>query len=152
MEHIPDELYREIINAIPFVCVDIVIKNGNSFFLAKRKSEPAQGQWFLPGGRVLKNEKLEDAAYQKVQQETGLNVKIEKILGVDETMFPVSTFGVPTHSVNVVFLATTTNPETTVHLDNQNDEYQWYTHIDDVWHPYVKKFLKLAWFKEIDQR
>jgi len=150
MEYIPDELYEEILNAVPFVCVDIVIKNEDSFFLAKRKNKPAQGQWFFPGGRVLKNEKLEDAAIRKIQQETGLNAKIEKILGVDETIFPDGPFGGSVHSVNVVFLANVTNASKTVVLDDQNDEYQWYTHIDDAWHPYVKKFLGLAGFTKAD--
>ncbi len=150
MEHIPDELYKEILKTIPFVCVDVVIKNGDSFFLAKRKNQPAQGQWFLPGGRVLKNEKLADAALRKMSQETGLEGKTERILGVDETMFPEGPYGDTAHSVNVVFLATTTSPKSAVILDDQNDEYQWYTHIDDTWHPYVKKFLGLAGFAKAD--
>lgn len=150
MEYIPDELYREILNAIPFVCVDLVIKDGNSFLLAKRKNQPAQGQWFLPGGRLLKNEKLKDAALRKMHQETGMNGVIEKMLGVDETMFPDGPYGLSVHSVNVVFLITPTNPKNSVVLDEQNDEYKWYTHIDDAWHPYVKKFLELAGFAKAE--
>lgn len=150
MEHIPDELYKEILKAIPFVCVDIVVKNGNSFLLVKRRNQPAQGQWFLPGGRILKNEKLADAALRKLRQEAGLNGNIEKILGVDETMYPKGPYGESIHSVNVVFLATTTALKNTVIIDDQSDEYQWYTHINDAWHPYIKKFLGLAGFAKSD--
>lgn len=150
MEYIPDKLYKEILNAVPFVCADIVIKDGNSFLLAKRKNKPAQGQWFLPGGRVLKNEKLADAALRKMQQETGLSGKIEKLLGVDETMFQDGPYSESVHSVNVVFLATPTTSKDAVVLDEQNDEYRWYTHIEDAWHPYVKKFLGLAGFAKAE--
>ncbi|MFA5997302.1 MAG: NUDIX domain-containing protein [Candidatus Paceibacterota bacterium] len=149
MEYIPDELYKEILNVMPFVCVDMVIKKGDSFLLAKRTNKPAQGQWFFPGGRVLKNEKLEDAVHRKLKQETGLTGKIEKTLGVGETMFPDGPYGDSIHSVNVVFLVTPRNLGEII-LDTQNNEYQWYTHIDDSWHPYVKKFLGLAGFTKVD--
>ncbi len=144
MEYIPDELYEKILTAIPITCVDMVIKNGDSFLLAKRKNNPAQGQWFLLGGRVLKNEKLEDAVLRKMHQETGMRGVIEKMLGVDETMFPDGPYGESIHSVNIVFLITPTTAPDAVVLDEQNDEYQWYTHIDSTWHPYVKKFLEIA--------
>lgn len=150
MEYIPDELYKEILNAIPFACVDMVIKDGNSFLLAKRKNKPAQGQWFLPGGRVLKNERLEDAVLRKMYQETGMRGVIEKMLGADETMFPDGPYGGSVHSVNVVFLITPTTSKTAIVLDEQNDEYQWYTHINDAWHPYVKKFLEMAGFPKTE--
>lgn len=149
MEHIPDELYKEILKVIPFVCVDIVIKNGDTFLLAKRLNKPAQGQWFFPGGRVIKNEELEAAAHRKLKQETGLSGVIEKVLGVDSTMFSDGPYGDSIHSVNVVFLVTPTDPDTII-LNNQNGAYQWYTHIDDSWHPYVKKFLELAGFTKAD--
>jgi hypothetical protein len=64
-------------------------------------------------------------------------------------MFSEGPYGGSIHSVNVVFLITPTGPETIV-LDDQNGEYQWYTHIDDTWHPYVKKFLALAGFTKAE--
>lgn len=143
---IPRELYQQIHAMVPIACVDIVLKNGNFFLLAKRINKPAQGQWFLLGGRILKNEKLEDAARRKILQETSINVTIERMLGADETMFLDGPFGDSTHTVNIVFLATPTNPENLITLDNQNSGYQWFSNVDDAWHPYVKKFLGLAGF------
>lgn len=146
--NIPTELYQQIHEVLPISCVDIVVKNGDSFLLAKRRNKPAQGCWWFLGGRVFKNETLKDAAFRKTQQETGLDITIERILGVDETLFPDGPFGDSTHTINVVFLATLTNPESVIHLDNQNDEYQWFSHIDNDWDPYVKKFLELAGFTQ----
>lgn len=146
--NIPTELYRQIHEVLPISCVDILLKNGDSFLLAKRNNKPAQGYWWFPGGRVLKNETLKDAAFRKTQQETGLDIKIEKILGVNETIFPDGPFDSSTHTINVVFLATCTSPENIVTLDDQNDEYQWFSHIHDTWDPHVKKFLELAGFPQ----
>ncbi|MCK9344989.1 MAG: NUDIX domain-containing protein [Candidatus Pacebacteria bacterium] len=146
MNHIPTELYQKIHAVLPIVCVDVVVVRDNSFLLAKRNNKPAQGQWFFPGGRIFKGEGLEDAAKRKAQEELGIEISIEKILGVDETMFPDGPFDDSTHTINVVFLANSKDDGDTVALDTQNEEYQWYTHIDDTWHPYVKKFLVLAGF------
>ncbi|MHB1117907.1 MAG: NUDIX domain-containing protein [Minisyncoccota bacterium] len=148
MSNIPTELYQQIHKAIPIACVDIVLKNDNSFLLAKRSNKPAQGQWFFPGGRILKGETLESAAKRKAKEEVGVEISTQKIIGVEETIFPDGPFDDPTHTINVVFLATTTHQKDSIILDAQNDEYQWFSHIDNTWHPYVKKFLTLAGFTE----
>lgn len=148
MTYIPDELYRQIHAMLPIACVDVLLKDGDSFLLAKRNNEPAQGQWFFPGGRIFKGEKLEDAARRKIKEETGIDATIEKMLGVDETLFPEGPFNNSTHTINIVFLATPTNPQATVTLDEQNSEYSWYTHVNNSWHPYVQKFLALAGFNK----
>ncbi len=145
---IPVSLYKRIHEVIPIPCVDIVLKNDHSFLLAKRINKPAQGSWWLPGGRIIKGEKLIEAANRKAQEELGISVRVEKILGVDETMFPDGPFNDSTHTINVVFLASFTHSIKSVKLDNQNDEYAWFSHIEKTWDPYVKKFLALAGFTE----
>lgn len=144
--NIPAELYRQIHGAVPIPCVDIVLKKEQSFLLALRKNKPAQGQWWFPGGRVFKGERLVEAVERKLLQEIGLSATIEKVLGVDETMFVNGPFEGPTHTINTVFLATLDVNNDTVMLDSQNSEYQWFTHIDDTWPTYVKKFLALSGF------
>ena len=146
--YISDELYRRIHEVLPIACVDILLTTGNSFLLAKRSNKPAQGQWFFPGGRILKGETLEDAVRRKAKEEIGTEILIREIIGVEETIFPDGPFGGPTHTINVVFLATAVQPENVISLDTQNDEYKWFSYIDNTWHPYVKKFLTLAGFTE----
>ncbi|MDO8604202.1 MAG: NUDIX domain-containing protein [bacterium] len=148
MNNIPAEIYAQIHHAVPIACVDVVLKKDNTFLLVKRTNKPAQGQWWIPGGRILKGEILEDSARRKVRQETGAGIRIERILGADETLFSDGPFNDSTHTINVVFLATIEDQDTIVKLDPQNDEYQWFSYIDPVWHPYVKKFLALAGFIE----
>ena len=132
---------------MPIACVDIVIIFDKKFLLAKRKNKPARGQWWMPGGRVLKNETMENASTRKAREETGLSVKIIKRLGVDETIFPDGPFGSPTHTINAVFLSEPLSPVNGVKLDEQADEFKWFSKIENNWHPHVKKFLRLAGFK-----
>lgn len=148
--YVDTKLYQQIHGAVPIVCVDFVLKKDDSFLLAKRTNKPAQGQWFLHGGRIMKNETVEDAVLRKTKEEVDIEATIVKMLGVDETFFPDGPFDNSTHTINIVFLVVPANPESSITLDSQNEEYQWYTHIDDTWHPYVKKSLALAGFTKAD--
>ncbi len=61
------------------VSVDAVIFSndenaGVSVLLIKRKYEPFQDRWALPGGLVNNDESLEDAARRELKEETGLSV------------------------------------------------------------------------------
>jgi len=141
---IPKNLYKKIHEAMPIACVDIVIISDNKFLLVKRKNKPAQGLWWLPGGRILRNETIQDTVTRKAKEETGLKVKIVKCLGVDETIFPDGPFGSSTHTINVVFLVKPLSPVMNIKLDEQSDESKWFSKIEKNWHPYVKKFLKLS--------
>lgn len=47
---------------------------GISVLLIKRKYDPFQGSWALPGGLVLENESLEQAVERELEEETGVKV------------------------------------------------------------------------------
>ncbi len=141
-------LYRKILDAMPISCVDVVIRSRGRFLLCKRKNKPAQGKWWFVGGRVLKNEILEDAAKRKVREEIGIsNIKIKKLLVVKGTIFKDSAFGPATqHSVNSVFLAEISS-KNLLRPDNQSSELRWFSRVDKRWPSYIKEVLKLAGFK-----
>lgn len=52
-------------------------KEGLYVLVIKRKNEPYQGQWALPGGFLEENELLETGCLRELQEETGL--KLEKV-------------------------------------------------------------------------
>ena len=67
----------------PVLAVDAVIQmeDGNIVFI-QRQNPPFQGQWALPGGQVEVGETVEEAIIREVMEETGLKVKVVRLIGV----------------------------------------------------------------------
>ncbi|MBW2963174.1 NUDIX domain-containing protein [Candidatus Woesearchaeota archaeon] len=140
MQRIPNDLYKKIIENMPICCVDAVVHHDKKVLLVYRTEEPCKDQWWLPGGRILKNEKLEEAVKRKVLEETGLAVSIEKKFGVYEVMWENGPFGGGVHAVSVNFLV---RPEEglKIKLDNTSSGYRWVDEAEGDLHDYVKKVL-----------
>jgi len=66
----------------PILAVDAVIRFKDGFVFVKRGKEPYKGWWALPGGIVEYGETVEEAVKREVKEETGLDIKIVKLLGV----------------------------------------------------------------------
>ncbi len=66
------ELYRQILEFMPIPCVDVAIVAHGAVLLVRRDDPPAQGEWWIPGGRILKGEMMRDAAIRKARQEVGI--------------------------------------------------------------------------------
>ncbi|MCV5153638.1 GDP-mannose mannosyl hydrolase, partial [Escherichia coli] len=60
------EDFATVVRSTPLVCLDFIVENSRGeFLLGKRTNRPAQGYWFVPGGRVQKDETLE-AAFERL--------------------------------------------------------------------------------------
>jgi 8-oxo-dGTP diphosphatase len=62
--------------------VDALIIKGKQILLVKRRFEPFRGMWVIPGGIVEDGETVEQAAVREAFEETGLKVKLVKLIGV----------------------------------------------------------------------
>jgi len=68
---------------IPTPAASCVIKDKfGRFLLIKRGTPPQIGHWTIPGGRQEVGETLEETAVREVFEETGLEVRIIRKLGV----------------------------------------------------------------------
>ncbi len=66
----------------PALAVDaVVIKNGR-ILLVRRKNEPYKGKLALPGGFVEYGERTEDAVLRELREETVMEGKVKKLVGV----------------------------------------------------------------------
>ena len=141
-ELIPQRTYNTIISNIPIVCVDVVIDWNDSVLLVKRKLEPCKNMWFIPGGRLLKGELLEQAAIRKAKEETGIDCTISRLINVESTMFEVGANGKNIHTVNICYRVYPVHSKFEVKLDKTSESYKWIKTIDNDLHPYVRHCLK----------
>jgi len=62
----------DIIEATPLVSIDLVITGPSKMvLLGKRTKSPAKGYWFVPGGRIIKNETINQAIKRISEVEVG---------------------------------------------------------------------------------
>ena len=127
---IPSNEYVKIVENMPIVCIDgIIINSDGKFLLVKRENEPFKGEYWVPGGRLLKNETLENAVKRKMKQELGIEVKIQKLFGYFEDFYE-NTYNVQSglHVVSFIFLLNTDEIEN-IKLDNQSSEWKWFNEL-----------------------
>ena len=65
----------------PKVAVGVVVEKDGGIVLGKRGHEPQIGRWSFPSGYVDAGEVLEEAAIREVQEETGLDIRIDRLIG-----------------------------------------------------------------------
>lgn len=83
----------------PLATVDIIIRIEDRVVLIRRRNPPHG--WALPGGFVDVGERVEHAAIREAEEETGLHVTLERLLGVysDPARDPRG------HTISVVYIA-----------------------------------------------
>jgi len=103
---LPDETFKSVIQHTPLISIDLIVRNEQGeVLLGKRVNAPAKGYWFVPGGRVRKNETLDDAFVRLVKEELGIESGMTradaKFLGVFEHFYDDCVFGsdVSTHYI-----------------------------------------------------
>lgn len=60
--------------------VGVAVRDGEGRLLLEKRSDC--GMWGFPGGRVEPGETVEQAACREVLEETGLTIRIERLIGV----------------------------------------------------------------------
>jgi len=88
--------FKQIIRNSNLFAIDLVIRLENKVLLGKRKNRPAKGFYFVPGGRVHKNEHLQAAFERILLNETGIDqkhIKETKCIGLYEHIYEDNFFG-----------------------------------------------------------
>ena len=141
-----DQTFETVISSTPLISIDLLVKKDNKILLGKRINKPAQGYLFSIGGRVYKNETIDDAMIRIAKNELNIELKLmPRFIGVFEHFYDDSIYqDVSTHYVN---LAYEIEIEGTPNLPGeQHNEYQWLT-INELLkskqvHKYVKDYFK----------
>ena len=146
-----DEDFLRIIDATPLVSIDLILRDAEGrLLLGRRVNRPAQHSWFVPGGRIRKNERLLDALQRIALAETGLALRPEDVdlLGVFDHLYPDNFLGEPgisTHYVVVAYTSLISNPEA-VRSDDQHSDFRWWQREEalgsDAVHENTKAYLR----------
>lgn len=74
---LPINTFKTIIKHTPLVSIDLVIQNKfGDVLLGLRNNRPAQCFWFVPGGRILKDETMSEAFKRLTLNELGVEFEI----------------------------------------------------------------------------
>lgn len=74
---ISDSLFGVVLENTPLVSIDLIIENKNGqILLGLRNNKPAKDFWFIPGGRIFKDEKLSDAFIRIAENELHIELDI----------------------------------------------------------------------------
>ena len=126
------EEFLEVVERTPLVSIDLIVRRENGeVLLGRRTNEPAKDCWFVPGGRIHKNETIADAFRRISQDELGRAFMAEdaKFVGVFEHFYPTNfgeKAGFGTHYVVLAYeLAAKELPEKLP--AEQHGEFRWFT-------------------------
>jgi colanic acid biosynthesis protein WcaH len=130
--HLPAEEYQQMLRRIPILCVDGVLTNDRGqYLLVRRINAPMKGDWWVPGGRVLKGESLEGAFARKMREELGIPVTILGPIGYFEVQHEDDPRGEgdPVHQVSIVFAAEPQSLD--IRLDGQSAEWGFFDRLPE---------------------
>ena len=75
-------MHQGMKNPVPAVAA--IILRDRDILLIKRATEPNKGKWSVPGGSMELGETLDQALNREVREETGLEIEIGELAGVND--------------------------------------------------------------------
>lgn len=127
----PDD-FAHVVRLTPLVAIDLIVRRPDGRVLVgRRKHEPARGTWFVPGGRITKNETMAAAFRRLTREELGAEHQIARarFLGAYEHFYRTNRLrrpGFGTHYITLGYELKLSLPNATL-PQAQHDEYAWMT-------------------------
>ena len=125
--------FIDVITSTPLISIDLIIKNSQSqYLLGLRHNRPAKGCWFVPGGRIRKDETIISAFLRLTKNELGISLEITEanFIGPYEHFYKDS-FPTENISTHYVVLGYELNIDLDLVLEQlpqeQHSQYRWFS-------------------------
>lgn len=125
--------FLDVVRLTPLVAIDLIVRDTSErVLIGHRRNRPARGTWFVPGGRILKDETL-DAAFVRI---TDAELGVAKLArdgarfeGVFEHHYADNFAGEPGVSTHYIVLAYALQltGDAAVGRPDQHSDYLWLT-------------------------
>lgn len=149
--HLDTDDFKFIVKHTNLFAIDIIIKYKEKILVARRNNPPARNYYFVPGGRVFKDEPIKAALKRILLSEIGFS-KTEvdfKLVGIFDHIYPDNVFAemeFGTHYIVTAVLIDLTDTFTPT-LDDQHEKFEWLSikeipSRNDV-HTFVKNYFVL---------
>ena len=129
-QRLDESTFKTVVASTPLVSIDLIVRNSNDqVLLGLRTNRPAKGFWFVPGGRICKDETFEQAFLRLTQVELGVSIPISKasLLGPYQHLYTDNFSGseFSTHYVVLGYQIELDVPLSGL-PDEQHQNYQWW--------------------------
>lgn len=124
------ELFKTIVEHTPLISIDLIIRNDKGeVLLGQRLNRPAKNYWFVPGGRIFKDESFEIAFKRITFEELGYQITLDQanFLGVYEHFYNDNVSGIDFSTHYIVHgYETQFNPQQIRLPTAQHNSYKWF--------------------------
>jgi len=126
-----DGHFISIVESTPLVSIDLVIiaPDGKAL-LGRRLNKPAKDYWFVPGGRIRKNERIGEAFVRICETELGTALPFDqaRLLGAYDHIYDDNFSGLNEVNTHYVVLGYMLVVRQDIHFthDAQHDRFRWW--------------------------
>jgi colanic acid biosynthesis protein WcaH len=145
VDWITAEDWETIVRNVPIASVDLIVRHEGGIVLGRRANEPAKGEWFVPGGRIERGERIVEAVHRVAREELGVEVTVQTELGAYDHFYTVSDVrGSGKHYVAHGFVVETTSDDLVT--DDQHGDLRVFDQdqLPDDLHRHVTAYLRDA--------
>jgi colanic acid biosynthesis protein WcaH len=149
---LPPAEFKAIVRSAPLLAIDLIVRNTDGeILLGLRKNPPARDFWFVPGGRVFKNESSDHALRRILKEELGLEGETceLKFKGIYDHVYEDNVFEDPGFNTHYVVIASELTAPLRVPAlpDIQHSSFRFVTIANLMADPQVHPFTK-SYFSE----
>jgi colanic acid biosynthesis protein WcaH len=130
MAYLSDPVFKTVLKSTPLVSIDLCLERKGLYLLGWRNNRPAARHWFVPGGRIQKNETIAAAFRRLTHTELGQAFELSdaRLLGGYDHIYDDTVFGETSYGTHYVVLGHHLKlpDDFQPQLDAQHERWKWW--------------------------